>query len=152
MTFEITKYNQEDYAHLESMVFALYAEDNSQTDEEEMTEAKVKNTVSRSFSAPDQVKIEIFRVGNKVVGYAFLAFYWSNEYGGLVLILDELYIIPSYRNQGFGTFFVEYLTKDEAYKIIKLEVLKNNSSALMLYKRLGFKIIDRHFMQKKDDQ
>ncbi|MFA6273891.1 MAG: GNAT family N-acetyltransferase [Candidatus Paceibacterota bacterium] len=149
MNFEITKYKKEDYANLESMVFGLYNEDSSEADEEAMTRTKVKNTVVRSVSNPDQIKIEIFRVGNKVVGYAFLTFYWSNEYGGVVALLDELYIIPEFRNKGLATFFIEHLTKEKEYKVIDLEVFKENTSALKLYKRLGFEIIDRHFMKKK---
>jgi len=77
-----------------------------------------------------------------------LTSFWSNEYGGLVLIIDELYIIPEYRNKGISTHFIHEISQEEGYAQVNLEVLPKNISALRLYKRVGFEQIDRIFMKK----
>jgi GNAT superfamily N-acetyltransferase len=148
MNFAITNFNNKDYPFLKEMIFGLYQEDSNSFEEKVMTEIKIKNTINRSITHPDQVKIKIFKVNATVVGYATLTFYWSNEYNGLVVILDELFILPEYRNRGISTLFINQLAQEKEYKMIDLEVFKENTRALALYKRLGFEIIDRHFMKK----
>lgn len=39
----------------------------------------------------------------QVSGYALLTSFWSNEFGGEVCLVDELYVKPAARSQGHGT-------------------------------------------------
>ena len=75
-----------------------------------------------------------------VIGYALITSYWCNEEGGTVQILDELYIDPDDRHQGYASEFMEWLQKE--YKgqavSITLEVLTSNQRAQNLYKKEGF--------------
>lgn len=41
--------------------------------------------------------------GGSVEGYALLVSYWSNELGGLVCCVDEMYVAPQARGLGRGT-------------------------------------------------
>ena len=83
-----------------------------------------------------------------MIGYALLINFWSNEYGGNMLIIDELYILPNHRNKGLGTSFIDFLkkTKYNNSVAIELEVLPYNVKALEWYKKLGFQMSDRTFM------
>ena len=83
----------------------------------------------------------------QVVGYALLPLYWSNEFGGNVLFLDELYIKPEYRGNGYGKQFFTMLEQEysDRYKCIRLEVTPVNEGAIRLYRRLGFG--DRPYLQ-----
>jgi ribosomal protein S18 acetylase RimI-like enzyme len=76
-----------------------------------------------------------------VIGYSILIFYWSNEYGGDVLHIDELYVKPEHRGRGVATsFFKEILrTAKDKTVALELEVTPRNTRALRYYKRLGFK-------------
>ena len=82
----------------------------------------------------------IRRDSEAVIGYSLITSYWCNEEGGTVLILDELYIDPDDRHQGYASEFMEWLQKE--YKgqavSITLEVLTSNQRAQNLYKKEGF--------------
>src|SRR5689334_5231308 len=47
--------------------------------------------------------------GGELVGYAMLFPYWSCEYGGEVLLLDELYVAEERRSQGIGAAFLAWI-------------------------------------------
>ncbi len=144
-------YSPEDYRVVKKMILDFYEEDSEAFGESKMSEAKIKNTFERAISNPEHLKIEIFKKQDEIIGYAILCSFWSNEYGGLVLILDELYIIPTYRNKGISTYFIKKIMESKEYVQLNLEVLIGNDPAFSLYKRLGFEVIDRIFMKKNYD-
>lgn len=87
----------------------------------------------------------------RVVGYALMATYLSNEYGGLVVYLDEFYILPGYRNRGNGSRFLAYLEneyRNRGYRRMLLEVLDGNQRAARFYERQGFTRPARRTMSK----
>ena len=56
-------------------------------------------------------------------------------------------IKPEYRNQGIGSYLMLFIQKDlcdRGFKILTLNVAKENKDALRLYKRLGYKIVGAH--------
>lgn len=68
-------------------------------------------------------------------------------FAGVQFVLDETNIMnivtkKSYRNQGIGSLLLEKLiafSKENNMRLITLEVNENNSSALALYNKFGFK-------------
>ena len=81
---------------------------------------------------------------NKTAGFALFAITFSQEAGGKVLWLEELYIKEEFRNLGLGTKFFEELFKNlpPDFKRIRLEVEEDNEKAIRVYKRLNFKWLD----------
>ena len=82
----------------------------------------------------------IMEYETNVAGYALLAKTFSQEAGGMVLWIDELYVMPEYRCYGLGYEFFAYLKSNlhDNVKRIRLEVEDSNKKAISLYKRLGF--------------
>jgi len=77
---------------------------------------------------------------NTPIGYSLITSYWCNEEGGNVLVLDELYIDPDDRHQGYATKFMDWIQanfKKDAVAIT-LEVLTSNQNACSLYSKEGF--------------
>ena len=78
-----------------------------------------------------------------------LGYYDNNELLGIVIfkkvyeVIDLLYIVvdPKYRNKGIGKKLVDGLKEIKCEKIM-LEVNEKNNSAISLYKKCGFKIIN----------
>ena len=133
---QFRKYQSSDFEVLQNFVFQLYVED---VGENEMHGAKIKRTVKMLSQKPDLGEICMIEQAAKVVGYALLINYWSNEYGGLIVNIDELFIAANYRNQGIATQFIEYLIdRDEQEVAFELEVNPENKNAYRLYQRLGF--------------
>jgi ribosomal protein S18 acetylase RimI-like enzyme len=87
----------------------------------------------------------VFEQENRILGYAILINFWSNEYGGIILTIDELLVIPAYRGKGIGTAFIQFLmnSRYNDFVALKLEVLPYNQRALRLYESLGFQKADR---------
>ncbi len=72
-------------------------------------------------------------------GYAVLAFTFSAEVGGLVVLVDELYLQPRARGRGYGTRFFAWLFAEYPdARRFRLEVTGENAGAAALYARLGF--------------
>lgn len=88
---------------------------------------------------------QLIIVSNKIVGCLLLREYEDGK------LLDELYLIPEYRNQHIGTSIIMKIIS--TFPIIYLYVYKENKIALNLYLKYQFKIIaetkSRYYMQYK---
>lgn len=75
-----------------------------------------------------------------VAGYALLAKTYSNEAGGLVVWIEEIYVREPFRGCGLGKEFFAVLERDYGGSVarFRLEVEEDNVEAILLYKRLGF--------------
>ena len=64
-------------------------------------------------------------------------------------LLDEIYLEKEFRNKGIGTDIIRKIIENN--ESVYLWVYKENIKAVLLYKRLGFKIIDetefRYYME-----
>ena len=137
-----------DLTELEEMCLALHREDPSV---EEMSLEKIRRTVEELGRRPDKGAILFFWAGRIVVGYAILIHFWSNEYGGDIEIIDELYVKPSWRGRGICTAFLEHLSGLGAGRLkgLKLEVTPANERAHAYYLRQGFDPVkNRHLFKK----
>lgn len=120
------------------MIKGLYSED---PNGKKMTDEKVLRTFEELTAHPEKGTIWVMEKDSKIVGYAITINYWSNEYGGNILFLDELYVIPSERRSGIGSEFIRYIkekTPNDAVAIL-LEVLPANESARRFYEKVGFR-------------
>lgn len=146
---EFSRMLTSEQAAVSELIRQLYNEDYGNAEGVIATE-KIQNTFIRIATHPDQLRIDVFKINNRIIGYALLFNFWSNEYGGLILNLDELFIIPEYRDRGIATKYIKKLEILETrYVALSLEVLPNNKKALGLYKRLGFLENSRKFLQRK---
>jgi ribosomal protein S18 acetylase RimI-like enzyme len=75
-------------------------------------------------------------------GYALLIPFWSNELGGSVCVVDELFVLPEHRGQGHGQSLFAAIEQGDVWSApivaIALGVTPNNDRARRLYERLGF--------------
>jgi ribosomal protein S18 acetylase RimI-like enzyme len=133
-----------DLPELERMVLALY-EENSYG--ESMSREKIRRTVEELARHPEKGQIVVFELGEAVVGYAILVYFWSNEYGGNIATLDEFYVKPPSRNRGIGSEFLARAARMCAASAVslELEVSPTNDRALEFYTRQGFRpVANRH--------
>ena len=133
-------YTTNDYAEIVPMIMELYNKDGATT-VGAMTIEKIDLTLATLTTQNNLGDVFIFELGNIVVGYAIITSFWSNEFGGRVLIIDELLVKPDLRNQGISTKFFNYLFEKRIYNetVYMLEVGVTNKKAAAFYKRLGFK-------------
>jgi len=129
-------FEERDFSALRDMMFGLYEEDPEGLP---LDDAKITKTVSEFAAHPEKIRIIMICSGENVAGYALLVFYWSNEYGGDILNIDELYIKKEYRSRSIATDFVRHLMRTyNAVAAIAVEATPSNAAAARLYNRLGF--------------
>jgi len=104
-----------------------------------MTLEKVLSDKSHGF-------ILIARSSDDVVGVAYVAIILSAEHCGKVGWLEELYVLPEYRSQGIGAALMTAVL-ERARRLgivaIDLEVDAAHRRAESLYRRFGFRSLDR---------
>lgn len=92
----------------------------------------------------------IFEVDEAIAGYALLAKTFSQEAGGMVVWIEELYVKQEFRSKGLGTQFFEFLESNygTTAKRYRLEVERENEGAVRLYERQGFRFFPYDQMVK----
>lgn len=124
-------------ADLLRMMRGLYAEDEAASP---VDQSRFPVNVQYLVSHPSSGSIVLFRHHGTLCGYALLIPYWSNEFGGTLLYIDEMYIKPEARGRGIGTSFFRYLDETRPFEAVALglEVSPGNGRARRLYESLGF--------------
>lgn len=104
---------------------------------------QVRRTLAILRAEPARGRSVVAEVDCKVVGYALLVSFWSNEYGGEICAIDELYVAPSHRSRGIATALFRSIGANPSLwgrppVALELEVSPANARARALYERLGF--------------
>jgi ribosomal protein S18 acetylase RimI-like enzyme len=122
---------------------------------------RVGSALDRLLARPDWGTVVLIQPASDttadrppIAGYALLAYLYSLEFGGLVALLDELWISEAWRGQGLGRKAmeaIEQFCRDRGLVALRLEVGKHNPVARSLYQSLGFRDLDRDFWTKRLD-
>jgi GNAT superfamily N-acetyltransferase len=125
-------------AKLLEMMHALYAEDQAASP---VDSSRFSANIGFLVAHPQRGRIVLFRAGDSLCGYALLIPYWSNEFGGTLLFVDEMFVVPEARNKGIGGGFFRFLNDARPFEAVALalEVSPHNAGARRLYESLGFR-------------
>ena len=134
-----------DDAAIVALCLALYTEDPGPAP---IAAAQVLRTLAQLRAEPAQGNALVLELERRIVGYALLVSFWSNEAGGALCTIDELYVAPALRSRGHASALIGSLTSGrgpvaEHAVGVSLEVTSANAGALALYQRLGFKLGNR---------
>ena len=86
----------------------------------------------------------VLEQNGRCCGYALLISFWSNEFGGEICAIDELYVEPEFRGRGFATQAIQSLLDGDRRlwprpaAMIGIEAYRTNPRAKAFYERLGF--------------
>lgn len=104
----------------------------------------MRRTLEAWRRTPERGRAIVLDLSGALSGYALLAAFWSNELGGDVCTIDELYVVPSHRGAGHGTRLLEDLASRRGPWLtgvvaLALEASPSNVRAQRFYERLGFR-------------
>ena len=135
MAVNYNLYQENDYEDLTKMIVSLYCED---PEGEPINKCKINNTIREYQKNPQKINIYLLKEDDVNIGYAILVYVWSNEYGGNILTIDELYVVENHRGKGAATEFLSFVEHIENIVALQLETTPSNQRALEYYKRVGF--------------
>ena len=84
----------------------------------------------------------IFEENGEIVGYGVLAYTYSQEAGGKVVWIEEIYVCPPHRGNGLGSEFIDFVLENIPAKRYRLETEPENEDAARLYIRKGFDLFE----------
>lgn len=130
---------ESDLDAVQALVDDLYASD-PQTAE---LRPDVRLTFAELDAKPDKgVLLVATNNASLVVAYCVAIFFWSNEYAGNIIDLDEMNILPAYRKQGIATALLDYLktTYKENFSGFACQVSRDNAPAIRFCKSNRFSV------------
>lgn len=104
-------------------------------------QAYMRRTFEEVTSGSPYAKCYLFEEEGKICGYGLLSFTYSNEVGGRVVLLEEIYIKDEFRGKGIGSRFIQFVINQHPAERYRLEVSEENRRAEQLYERLGFQCL-----------
>lgn len=113
---------------------------------------QMRRTLAVLRHEPWRGRAVVLQVGQHPVGYALLIAFWSNELGGEVCQVDELFVSLEYRSQGHGGTLFVALERGELWPApvvaLALGVAPDNTRARRLYERLGFTTVGMSMVRR----
>lgn len=112
-------------------------------------EQNLKKNFNMCINKNPYVRGLIIETAEEIVGFALLNFSYSNEMGGLILYIDEIFILPQF--QGCGIFRKLFSFIELEYNNVAgyfLEVVQSNTHAIDIYKHFGFELVENLAMMK----
>lgn len=107
----------------------------------DFTENRIVATILFYEQHSDMGEVLMIDYEGRLAGYSIIFKFWSNEYGGLLIGIDELYIKKEFRHGGIAWAFINSLInaakQNNSFVGIELESHINNEAANKLYASLG---------------
>lgn len=119
------------------MMEALYEEDEPAST---VDRSRFPITIRTLIGDPMRGRIILFMDNRELRGYAILIPLWSNEFGGTMLLIDELFVKPDSRSRGIARRFFDFVRSSRPFDAVGavLEVSPSNTRARRLYELAGF--------------
>ena len=107
--------------------------------------ATIENLLETLFTEEPRVFCDLVDVDGEVAGMAIWFLNYSTWQGKHGIYLEDLYIRPQFRGQGYGKALLVHLAKvcrEEGYGRLQWWVLDWNTPAIDFYERLGAEPMD----------
>jgi GNAT superfamily N-acetyltransferase len=138
-----------DAEELTIMSMELYSEVSSRKD---FTDNKIVATLRFYEQHRNMGEVLMIECDGGLAGYSIIFRFWSHEYGGIMVGVDELYIKKKYRRLGTAKQFIDLLIDSERlhpqFAGIELEAHCSNTLAHKLFASVGIPKNDNaHFIK-----
>lgn len=107
-------------------------------------DAYFEKTVDECLRSDVYAELFLFEYEGNPAGYGLIAKTFSQEAGGMVCWIEEVYIREKFRSKGLGRKFFRFIQDEFGTDTarFRLEVEEENHRAVTLYKKLGYERLD----------
>ena len=106
---------------------------------------QMRQTLAVLRREPQRGRAVVLDLDGRAVGYALLIAFWSNELGGEVCDVDEVFVAREHRGHGHGRSLFDGIESGALWPApsvaIALGLTPGNSRARRLYERIGFEAV-----------
>jgi len=103
----------------------------------------IETTFDSALSDSPFIRALIIEDDGIPVGFGLVSFTYATEAGGLAVLLEDLYISDTCRGKGLGSKFMQFIEREyPSAKRFRLEVAKENTRAVALYKKFGYEVLE----------
>ena len=108
-----------------------------------ISEETIEETFIAAVSKSPYIRAYMIEDNSIPVGFGLVSFYHATEVGGLTVQLEDLYLNETCRGKGLGSKYINFIEQEyPAAKRFRLEVAKDNTRAIDLYKKLGYEVLE----------
>ena len=136
----IRKMEPTDFDKILDMMLVFYASDALLIHPEESV---LRKTLADAIEAGPYVEGFVFCSGEELAGYGIVAKSYSTEMGGCCVWIEDIYVRPEFRGQGFGTDFLQFV--EDRYRNwavrLRLEAEEENEKAMSVYRNAGYETL-----------
>jgi len=120
----------------------------------EISADQVLLTVRELQRHKEKGSILVFEREECLVGYCILIPCWSNTHGGMLLVIDELYVAPAQRKQEIAEDFITLLKKAAPRECVglRMDLPRAGRKAMSSWRKLGFNESERATLTVKVDR
>lgn len=114
-----------------------------------MNREHMENTFAFCMEENPYARLLLIEDDGEILGFCMLSFTWSNEVGGMVVLLEELYFKEEARGKGYGKQVMAWV--EEEYpkaRRFRLEATRSNRGAIGLYEKMGYQELPYYQMVK----
>ena len=144
--------NEGDDDRIVQLCLELYREDPAG---EPVPAEHTRRTLEVFRREPARGRAVVLELDGIVRGYALLVSFWSNELGGAVCEVDELFVAREHRGRGHGSALFDAIENElwpEDIVAIVLITTAGNARARSLYERLGFRPVGQSMAKRLASQ
>jgi len=103
----------------------------------------IEATFNAAINKSPFIRALMIEDNNIPVGFGLVSFSHATEVGGLTVLLEDLYLDQTCRGKGLGSKFLQFIEHEyPSAKRFRLEVAKENTRAIDLYKKLGYEVLE----------
>ena len=99
------------------------------------------NDIENCLNSSPYLEGYVFEDAGVLRGYAMLARSFSTEFGKPCVWIEDLYFLPDSRGLGLGSCFLAFVAEKYPDAILRLEVEAENTRAVKVYEKSGFRVL-----------
>lgn len=104
----------------------------------------IEATFEELMRSSPYIEAQLIEEDDQAAGFALWSKSYSQEAGGTVVWLEELYLRPKFRSHGLGGKYMEWMLANRPAEVkrFRLEIEEDNVKAKTLYLHSGFGMLD----------